>query len=292
MDFATTVGPNACQVAHCALGRSTRRDGSHGWGHRGHMGHGGRGHARLHRWQCLACVQKPLIRMAKKRPLSNSSLSSLRLEIADKYQHGIASCCPFTSVGCITCLYYSPLLDTHTHTDTHIHEQSLYHAASGIDAMLSAAQQTTPPPPLHSSAELRALGVMRGGRVMGLGAGAPSLRSPGALFGVGSELRTHRHACKVKATAQRTSAQCPLAIQEVSQAAHIMGLIIDQKVLRGKPLNRYFPVNGTSHSWSTRGPLGTLINPHMAMGQKPVPPVNIPIPTKIGSKMGGAPTRK
>ena len=27
---------------------------------------------------------------------------------------------------------------------------------------------------------------------------------------------------------------------------------------------------------------------HMAMGQKPVPPVNIPIPTKIGSKMGGA----
>ena len=26
----------------------------------------------------------------------------------------------------------------------------------------------------------------------------------------------------------------------------------------------------------------------LAMGQKPVPPVNIPIPTKIGSKMGGA----
>ena len=25
----------------------------------------------------------------------------------------------------------------------------------------------------------------------------------------------------------------------------------------------------------------------MAMGQNPVPPVNIPIPTKIGSKMGG-----
>ena len=25
----------------------------------------------------------------------------------------------------------------------------------------------------------------------------------------------------------------------------------------------------------------------MAMGQKPVPPVNIPIPTKIGPKMGG-----
>ena len=28
------------------------------------------------------------------------------------------------------------------------------------------------------------------------------------------------------------------------------------------------------------------------MGQNPVPPVNIPIPTKIGSKMGGAPTSK
>ena len=28
------------------------------------------------------------------------------------------------------------------------------------------------------------------------------------------------------------------------------------------------------------------------MGQKPVPPVNIPIPTKLGSKMGGAPTPK
>ena len=27
---------------------------------------------------------------------------------------------------------------------------------------------------------------------------------------------------------------------------------------------------------------------HMAMGQNPVPPVNIPIPTKIGSKLGGA----
>ena len=26
---------------------------------------------------------------------------------------------------------------------------------------------------------------------------------------------------------------------------------------------------------------------HMAMGQNPVPPVNIPIPTTIGSKMGG-----
>ena len=26
---------------------------------------------------------------------------------------------------------------------------------------------------------------------------------------------------------------------------------------------------------------------HLAMGQKPVPPVNIPIPTKIGSKLGG-----
>ena len=30
---------------------------------------------------------------------------------------------------------------------------------------------------------------------------------------------------------------------------------------------------------------------HVAMGQNPVPPVNIPIPTKIGSKMGGAPIR-
>ena len=28
------------------------------------------------------------------------------------------------------------------------------------------------------------------------------------------------------------------------------------------------------------------------MGQKPAPPVNIPIPTKIGSKMGGAPSPK
>ena len=27
----------------------------------------------------------------------------------------------------------------------------------------------------------------------------------------------------------------------------------------------------------------------LAMGQNPVPPANIPIPTKIGSKMGGAP---
>ena len=31
---------------------------------------------------------------------------------------------------------------------------------------------------------------------------------------------------------------------------------------------------------------------YMAMGQKPVLPVNIPIPTKIGSKMGGAPIPK
>ena len=30
----------------------------------------------------------------------------------------------------------------------------------------------------------------------------------------------------------------------------------------------------------------------MAMSQNPIPPVNIPIPTKIGSKMGGAPTPK
>ena len=28
---------------------------------------------------------------------------------------------------------------------------------------------------------------------------------------------------------------------------------------------------------------------HVAMGQNSVPPVNIPNPTKIGSKMGGAP---
>ena len=31
---------------------------------------------------------------------------------------------------------------------------------------------------------------------------------------------------------------------------------------------------------------------NMAMGQNPVPLVNIPIPTKTGSKMGGAPTPK
>ena len=30
----------------------------------------------------------------------------------------------------------------------------------------------------------------------------------------------------------------------------------------------------------------------MAMGPNPVPPVNIPVPTKIVSKMGGAPTSK
>ena len=29
------------------------------------------------------------------------------------------------------------------------------------------------------------------------------------------------------------------------------------------------------------------VHGQMAMGQNPVPPVNIPIPTKIGSKMGG-----
>ena len=28
---------------------------------------------------------------------------------------------------------------------------------------------------------------------------------------------------------------------------------------------------------------------YMAMGQDPVPPVNIPMPTLLGSKMGGAP---
>ena len=32
--------------------------------------------------------------------------------------------------------------------------------------------------------------------------------------------------------------------------------------------------------------------PEVAMGQNPVPPVNIPIPTKIPTKMGGAPTPK
>ena len=31
-----------------------------------------------------------------------------------------------------------------------------------------------------------------------------------------------------------------------------------------------------------------LCQRHLAMGQNPVPPVSIPIPTKIGSKMGGA----
>ena len=31
---------------------------------------------------------------------------------------------------------------------------------------------------------------------------------------------------------------------------------------------------------------------YKAMGQNPVPPMNIPIPTKIGSKMGGAPTNQ
>ena len=34
----------------------------------------------------------------------------------------------------------------------------------------------------------------------------------------------------------------------------------------------------------------SISRPQMAMGQNPVPPANIPIPTKIGSKMGGAPT--
>ena len=37
----------------------------------------------------------------------------------------------------------------------------------------------------------------------------------------------------------------------------------------------------------SRIPLLAHHHRHMAMGQKPVPPVNIPIPTKIGSKMGG-----
>ena len=31
---------------------------------------------------------------------------------------------------------------------------------------------------------------------------------------------------------------------------------------------------------------------YVATGQKPVTPVNIPIPTKIGSKMGGTPTNQ
>ena len=31
---------------------------------------------------------------------------------------------------------------------------------------------------------------------------------------------------------------------------------------------------------------------YVAMGQEPVHPVNIPIPTKIGSKMGGTPTNQ
>ena len=35
--------------------------------------------------------------------------------------------------------------------------------------------------------------------------------------------------------------------------------------------------------------MGTFGGHHLAMGQNPVPPMNIPIPTKIGSKMGGAP---
>ena len=34
--------------------------------------------------------------------------------------------------------------------------------------------------------------------------------------------------------------------------------------------------------------IGMSKGEHMAMGQNPVPPVNIPFPTKIGSKMGGA----
>ena len=42
-----------------------------------------------------------------------------------------------------------------------------------------------------------------------------------------------------------------------------------------------------------RGPIPgrrlILTRAHMAMGQNPSTPVNIPIPTKIGSKMGGAP---
>ena len=44
------------------------------------------------------------------------------------------------------------------------------------------------------------------------------------------------------------------------------------------PFLRRFPIES---SWR-----------QMAMGQMAVPPVNIPIPTKIGSKMVGAPTPK
>ena len=35
-----------------------------------------------------------------------------------------------------------------------------------------------------------------------------------------------------------------------------------------------------------------MVTSHLAMGQNPVHLANIPIPTKIGSKMGGAPTPK
>ena len=45
-------------------------------------------------------------------------------------------------------------------------------------------------------------------------------------------------------------------------------------------------------AFANRAQLTCDPNTKMAMGQKPVPPVNIPIPTKIGSKMGGAPTPK
>ena len=36
----------------------------------------------------------------------------------------------------------------------------------------------------------------------------------------------------------------------------------------------------------------SFVTGDMAMGQNPVPPVNIPIPTKTGPKMGGAPSPK
>ena len=46
------------------------------------------------------------------------------------------------------------------------------------------------------------------------------------------------------------------------------------------------PFNGP-RSWL---PMLKMVNLDVAMGQNPVPPANIPSPTKIGSKMGGAST--
>ena len=53
----------------------------------------------------------------------------------------------------------------------------------------------------------------------------------------------------------------------------------------GRTGNRLFPfkrIRGSDQN----------LHPYMAMGQNPVPPANIPSPTKIGPKMGGAPTPK